>query len=566
MKKMNYNEATEYVRSLSTRGIVPGLENMRRLCEEIGNPQDRVKTVHIAGTNGKGSVGAYIGKMLECEGHRTGRYVSPAVENVREEFLINGRPISEEDYAHCISIVRSAAEKIENEGFFPTPFEVETAAAFVFFDMKKCDFALIECGMGGRLDATNVLKAPVCCVITKISEDHTSFLGGTLAEIAAEKAGIIKNGSTVAVFPQCDEVSTVLEKTCRDVGAEFEFAKNAKIITSGLDGTEFDYDGEVYGTSIAGLYQAQNAALAICAAKLMKISAKSIREGVKQAKWAYRFEIIKDNPYVILDGAHNPDGAEELVKTVKRYFKKEDVTFVFGVFKDKNYDKIAEITATAASKIYTVTPPSPRGLKAEILAETVKKYNSDVTVSDVETALSNADTRAVICFGSLSFLKSARETALMKKYQRIYNHKLYKELLYNIEHSEKNREFCLHGTEHTLDTARIAYIISLEEKLPYNREIIYAAALLHDIGRYNSNKEHHRASADLARSIMVDCGYDRKETEIVAEAIENHRKDGNTGLSEVLYRADKLSRNCFNCKAYDKCYWSEERKNRLVEY
>lgn len=562
MRNMNFNEAAEYVRSLSSRGIVPGLENMRRLCAELGNPQDKIKTVHIAGTNGKGSFGAYLGEILKCDGKNIGRYVSPAVENARESFLINGKMISEEEYAQCISIVRDASEKIEREGFFPTPFEVETAAAFVLFDMKKCDFALVECGMGGRLDATNVIKSPLCCVITKIGIDHTAFLGGTIEEITAEKAGIIKSGSIIVSSPQCAEAEAVLKNKCADI----EFAKCAEITKSGLDGLDFTYDGEAYHTSLTGLYQAQNAALAICAARSIGICEKSIKTGIASAKWAYRFEKIKESPYVILDGAHNPDGAAELAKTLAQYFKKEDLTFIFGVFRDKNYEKMAELTAPLASKIYTVKPPSPRGLEAEVLAETVRKYNENVTVSTVKDALKKADTRAVICFGSLSFLKTARETAMMKKYQRIYTHPMYRELLQNIEKAEKDRIFCLHGTEHALDTARIAYIAALEGKLPYDKELIYAAALLHDIGRHNSDDEHHRASADFAREIMAECGYCKAEIDAVAEAVGNHRRDGSKGLSELLYRADKLSRNCFNCKAYDECYWSEEKKNKLIEY
>lgn len=566
MHNMTYNEAVKYVHSLSVRGIVPGLSNMIRLCDELGNPQDKVKTVHIAGTNGKGSFGAYLGEIMRSEGYCVGRYTSPAVGNVRESFLINGAPITEEDYAHCISIVREAAQRIEGEGFFPTSFEIETAAAFVLFDIRKCDFSLIECGMGGREDATNVIKNPLCCAITKISLDHTAFLGGTLEEIAAEKAGIIKSGAMVVSMPQCAGVSAVLEDKCEKEGVKAKFAKIAQIIKSGLNGLDFIYEEKEYHTSLTGLYQAQNAALAVCAARCIGISDDSVRVGIERAKWAYRFEIIKEKPYVILDGAHNPDGAAELAKTVAQYFKKEDLTFVFGVFRDKAYRKMAELTAPLASKIYTVTPPSPRGLEAEALAEAVREYNGNVTASDVESAFKNADTRAVVCFGSLSFLKQAREAALTEKYQRICSHPLYKKLLKNIELAEKDRIFCLHGAEHALDTARIAYIIALEEKLPYCKDIVYAAALLHDIGRYNSEKEHHKAGADFAREIMADCGYGEQETKAVVTAVANHRQCGSEGLSSLLYRADKLSRNCFNCKGYDECYWSAEKKNELIVY
>ena len=566
MQNMTYSEALAYVESLKDRGIVPGLSNMIRLCETLGNPQDCIKTVHIAGTNGKGSVGAYLGKILECEGYYTGRYVSPSVGDTLESFLINGTAVSEDDYAQCMSIVRDAAKRIEREGFFPTPFETETAAAFVLFKMKKCDFALIECGMGGRLDATNVIKSPVCSVITKISTDHTAFLGNTIAEIASEKAGIIKQGGFAVSARQCDDAAAVIAEKCRELCTPIEFADKAEIITGGLDGIDFSYKGKTYHTSLSGLYQAQNAALAICTAQRMGISEKAISEGVKKARWAYRFEVISREPLVILDGAHNPDGAAELARTVGRYFKKEDVTFVFGMFRDKDYEKTAELTAPLCKKIYTVKPPSERGLEAETLAETVKKYNENVAVSDIETAVWQAEeSRVTVCFGSLSFLERAKTAALMKKYQRIYEHPLYKKLLKNIEIAEKDRIFCLHGTEHSLDTARIAYITALENNLPYSKDIIYAAALLHDIGRHNSEKEHHMSSAEFAEVIMRECGYGKADIDTVCRAVVNHRKRGADGLSELLYRADKLSRNCFNCKAYGECYWSEEKKNKLIE-
>lgn len=409
---MTYKEASEYINSLKSRGIVPGLSAMRRLCEELGNPQDKVKTIHIAGTNGKGSVGAFIDSILISAGFDTGRFVSPAVEDNREIYQYNGKWIDETDYALCVEKVRDAAQIIEKDGFFPTSFEAETAAAFVYFNMKHCSYAVVECGMGGRLDATNVISSPECSVITPISLDHTAFLGETLEEITREKAGIIKRGSPVAAA--YGDYADVIRRKCAELSSELVFAKKPEITACGINGIEFVYGGLNLHTRLAGLYQAENAALAAESVRLLKdkISDTAIAEGIKNARWEYRFEVCRKNPYWILDGAHNPDGAERLMETLDKYLPEGRIVYIFGVFKDKAYDKMAELTARRADRIYTVKPPSDRGLDSGVLAETVKKYARDViaakSVEQAAEMCAGEKCRAVVCFGSLSFLKEIK--------------------------------------------------------------------------------------------------------------------------------------------------------------
>ena len=404
---MRYTEAEKYIDSLKGRGIVPGLSNMEKLCEALGNPQNKVKTVHIAGTNGKGSTGAFISSILQSGGFNVCRYVSPAVENHREIYLYNSEMISEEDFAYCIETVKQAADALEKQGVFPTSFEVETAAAFVYFNLKRCGFAVVECGMGGELDATNVIKKPKCCVITSISRDHSAYLGNTLEEISSAKSGIIKKGSYVVSDIQEECVGNVISKKCAEISVPLKFVKKAEITAAGPDGVDFVYDGINFHSPLCGLYQPQNAALAIESVKTLgeNISAAAIAEGIRNTVWKFRFEI---RGKWIFDGAHNPNGAQKLSDTLREYFPNGKLVYVFGVFKDKDYDKIARITAPLAGRIYTVKPPSDRGLDAAALAETVKKYAecevTPIELSDAVKICEKESCDAVVCFGSLSFL------------------------------------------------------------------------------------------------------------------------------------------------------------------
>lgn len=402
-----YTKAREYISGLTSRGIVPGLEPIKALCGELGNPQDKIKIIHIAGTNGKGSTGAFISSILRESGFSTGRYVSPAVTEYREIIRINDRYISEDEYTDIVSQVKTAIEKLEKREIYPTSFEAETAAAFLYFYINKCDYVLVECGMGGLLDATNLIKHPIAEVITQIDMDHMAFLGNTLEEIAQNKAGIIKNNTKVISAEQKEEARKVLMKKAEETHSEIIFAEEPEVIRSDIKGTEFNYRSiKNIKISLAGTYQPYNAAAAIDLCVALGIDEDYIKKGLEKTRWQFRFEA--DENGWIYDGAHNPAAALQLRRTIDEILSNKRIAYIVGVFRDKAYDEILRITASAANAIYTVTPPTARGLESYKLAEAAKKYcgnviDAETTENAVKQCLSeNYDN--VIVFGSLSFL------------------------------------------------------------------------------------------------------------------------------------------------------------------
>ena len=424
---MNIRDSQIYLERLAAAGMKPGLERMNILCERLGSPQNALNFIHVAGTNGKGSVCAFISSILTEAGYKVGRYTSPAVVEQRERFQINGRNVSQSAYCRNLEEVKAAADQIVFEGGEePTLFEVETALAFMIFAESGCDIVVLECGMGGAGDATNIIHAPAVSVITRISLDHTKYLGRTIDAIAREKAGIIKRGTHVVTVAQSAEALSVIKAKASLEKADLTIAdaSNAKNIKYGLKASTFDY-GKYKGLkiSMAGLWQIENACLALTAVETLKkvkirIEEKSIREGLLKCTWPGRFEIVSRNPYVIVDGAHNENAARQLADTVEYFFHKEEeagkLIYVFGVLGDKNYPAIAEYMTPHAAHVITLTPPNPRARPAQELAETVKKYNEMVTVaSSVDEALEMAYLLAdkdsvIIAFGSLSFLGDVR--------------------------------------------------------------------------------------------------------------------------------------------------------------
>ena len=424
---MNIRESQNYLEHLATAGMKPGLERMSILCERLGSPQNALNFIHVAGTNGKGSVCAFISNILIEAGYKVGRYTSPAVVEQRERFQINGRNVSQSAYCRNLEEVKAAADQIVFEGGEePTLFEVETALAFMIFAEAGTDIVVLECGMGGAGDATNIIHAPAVSVITQISLDHTKYLGRTIDAIAREKSGIIKRGTHVVTVAQSAEAVSVIKARASLERVDITIAdpSNAKNIKYGLKTSSFDY-GKYKGLkiSMAGLWQIENACLALTAVETLKkvrikIDETAIREGLLKTAWPGRFEIVSKNPYVIVDGAHNENAARQLADTVEYFFHKEEeagkLIYIFGVLGDKNYPAIAEYMAPHAAHVITVTPANPRALPAQELAETVKKYNEMVTVaSSVDEALEMAYLLAdkdsvIIAFGSLSFLGDVR--------------------------------------------------------------------------------------------------------------------------------------------------------------
>lgn len=422
---MNYTEARQYLDDISAKGNLLGLDSIKILLKEMGNPQDQLKYIHIAGTNGKGSVMSYLGAILKSAGYKVGRYISPTLFCYEERIQINGAYIPQDDVARLVTKIAEARARIEARGeASATIFEVETVMSFLYFLEQNCDVVLLETGMGGREDATNVVNTTILEILSSISMDHMEFLGDTLGKIAWNKAGIIKKGTRVVSDVQKPEALEVIEQVCQEQQANLHILEKEAIsdIRYGLKEQKFHYRGlEDLTIHLAGTCQIQNAALAVDAALVLKemgfdIEEEHIQQGLAATKWEGRFQIVKEDPMVIIDGAHNPDAAQVLMDAVHQYFEGKKIYYIFGVFSDKEYDKIIRMTALRAEKIFAVeTKDNPRALPTEDLVKAVQGINPSVEAAyDVKKALQMAMNEAsvedvILVFGSLSFLWEARE-------------------------------------------------------------------------------------------------------------------------------------------------------------
>ena len=419
---MNYREATEYIEELQQYGSVLGLDSMRELCSRLGNPQDELRFVHIAGTNGKGSVLAYVTTILKEAGYRVGRYLSPTITDYRERFQIDGRFITQSGLCKYLEQVKEAAEAMAAEGKpHPTPFEVETAVAFLYFLDKKCDIVVLETGLGGALDATNVVKTTVAAVFASISMDHMAILGDTLEKIALVKAGIMKDRCYVVTARQDPAVAKILKQAallrkCKLYTAD---AERAKQVYYGVTKQRFTYAGyKNLEISMLGKFQIENAVVAVETIQVLAkagfpVKEEALRRGLLLTSWPGRFSVIGKKPLFIADGAHNEDASRRLAESLQFYFAEKKMIFILGMLKDKEYEKVINNTCNMAEHIITVTPPiRERAMPAYELAQAVRECNGNVTVADsvpeaVEIAylLASREKDAVIvAFGSLSYL------------------------------------------------------------------------------------------------------------------------------------------------------------------
>lgn len=419
---MNYREAMSYMEDLQQYGSVMGLTTMRELCARLKNPQDQLKFVHIAGTNGKGSVLAYISTVLSAAGYRTGRYISPTVKEYRERFQIDGRMITQSGLCKYLEQVKEAAEAMAAEELpHPTAFEVETAVAFLYFLDKQCDIVVLETGMGGALDATNVITTTLAAVLTSVSMDHMGVLGDSIEQIAAVKAGIIKDKCYVISAKQTPEAMKVIRQAVLARKAKFYTADVSRVknVRYGISGQHFSYDKyKNIGITMAGQFQIENAVVAIEAIAVLgragyPVAEDKLRLGMEQTHWPGRFDIIGKKPLFIADGAHNEDASKRLAESIRFYFTNRRIIYIMGMLKDKEYDKVIRNTYELAEHIITVTPPiTNRAMHAYDLAQVVREYHDSVTVADsvqeaVEIAylLAGQDKDCVIiAFGSLSYL------------------------------------------------------------------------------------------------------------------------------------------------------------------
>ena len=396
---MNYKEAMAYVEEVGQYGMVMGLSSMRELCARLGNPQDQLRFVHIAGTNGKGSVLAYVSTVLQKAGYRTGRYSSPAVCDYREIFQVDGRTITQSGLCKYM----------------------ETAVAFLYFLDKKCEIVVLETGLGGAEDATNVIETTLVAAFVSISRDHMGILGDSLEQIAVVKSGIIKNKCCVISVKQQPEVMKVLRQAALLRKAKFFTADagRAKNIRYGVTKQHFSYDKyKNLEIAMPGRVQIENAVAAVeiitALGKMgFLVKEEALRQGLSLARWRGRFDVIAKKPLFIADGAHNEDAARRLAESIRLYFAGRRIIYIMGMLKDKEYDKVLLNTFDLAEHIITVTPPvSGRAMPAYDLAQAASEYHNSVTVADsvqeaVEIAflLAGKDKETVIiAFGSLSYL------------------------------------------------------------------------------------------------------------------------------------------------------------------
>lgn len=420
MTDMTYEEAKTYLADCNQYSGEFSVEPIRNLLSLLGNPQDQLTFVHIAGTNGKGSVLAYVSTVLKESGYKVGRYISPTIFSYRERIQVNESYISREDLIRLTEKVKAAGDQLLAEGRqHPTMFEMETAIAFLYFAEQNCDLVVLEVGMGGRLDATNVIRNTKVAVLASISMDHMGFLGNTLGEIAEHKAGIIKSGCTVVSASQQPEAAVSVRKKAEQEGCELICVEpeKIKIEKRGLEGQIFSYKEHAQvEIALAGEYQFLNGALALEVLDELKrkgyeISEEALKAGMKKTVWLGRFSAIARDPLFIVDGAHNRDAARVFRDSVERDLPGKRLIFIMGVLADKEYEEVVRQTVSLAAEVITVmTPDNPRALPAEELANTVKKYNSHVQAAEslaaaVDLAYEKAEKEdAIVAFGSLSYL------------------------------------------------------------------------------------------------------------------------------------------------------------------
>lgn len=411
-----------YINSIERFGSRPGLVRVQNLLRRLGNPEKNLKVIHVAGTNGKGSVSTMISYILEKSGYDVGMYTSPHLENYNERIKINNKDISDEEFATAgEKIIKACQECVENNEEHPTVFEFLTAMALLYFDEQSVDFVVLEVGLGGRYDATNVIENPLLSVITSISMDHMDVLGDSIESIAFEKAGIIKkNCSTVLFFPN-NKVYNIIKSVCESLNSQLYYVSDMHIqnVRHSIEGITFSINTDFYSykdlkVSLIGEHQIYNTALVLLAVEVLRnkgieISEENVRIGLEECYWPGRLEIVGKNPLVLLDGAHNEEGALALAKAFEQYFHDQNITLLIGVLKDKPYELMLKQLLPYASKVVLTEPNSSRKLPIDELEKTAVKYssyiyqNADIAQA-YELALKLTNEKDVLCCAGSLYL------------------------------------------------------------------------------------------------------------------------------------------------------------------
>lgn len=408
-------DAEKYYHSLLTFGMMPGLDRIKILLNRLGNPENSLRCIHVAGTNGKGTVCSFLSSILTNAGYKTGLYTSPYIVDFRERIRVDGEMIDEKSLNDITEIVRNEIEKLREENIVITEFEAVTAAAFLYYNKVGCDFVVLETGLGGRFDATNVIIRPVASVIVSISLDHIKVLGNTIGEIAYEKCGIIKNDCPVVTCSsQNPEAMKVIKEQSQIHNSDLIVAdyNKCKILSEDITGSKVIYGSREIFVPFSGRHQVENCITALECIDILKnqgisISEKSIKEGICNTKNPARCEIVSKHPFVIFDGCHNEDSAKALCNVIKTNLKNKKITAVMGMMEDKDVKKVIELLTPLFDNVVTVTPSNPRSMKSDKLAEIIKSCgvtakSFEDELKGLEYAVKNLDDNDVlIVCGSL---------------------------------------------------------------------------------------------------------------------------------------------------------------------
>ena len=417
---MTYEEALSYIHSVCWMGSKPGLERTFSLLEKLGNPHEKLKFIHIGGTNGKGSTAAMLSTILEKAGYRVGLYTSPFIMRFNERMQVNHEQIADDELAALTEEIRPYADSMEDK---PTEFELITALAMLYFLRHKCDIVVLEVGMGGELDSTNVISVPEVAVITAMGMDHVRELGPTMADVARAKAGIIKEGGAVVSYGGNAEADPVFAEVCAEKNCTLRTPDFSAIVPGkfDLDGQFFSYkDWQDMSIPLVGRYQMNNAAVVLETVGVLRekgwnISDEQVREGMRLTRWPARFEILQRDPVFIVDGGHNPHGIRATAESLERLFPGRKFTFVTGVMADKDVEKILGLIVPLAERFFTVKPGNPRAMDAEVLAGRIRALGVPAeacgSVADgVKRAIEAEGADGVACaLGSLYMSGEVRE-------------------------------------------------------------------------------------------------------------------------------------------------------------